>query len=219
LKAVDARNAATGGLLRIRRIAENAAWAAGLVVLLGCGFWYLAGITGSRQALTQFAELNAAAGLRTPAVDVSLWSEERIAAWRSTLQLPGPAPLGVLRISRIGLEVPVLEGTDELTLNRGVGHIEDTAAPGLNGNAGIAGHRDGFFRGLKDVSVGDIVELETLPGRKQHYRIDQTWIVSPEDVWVIDPTPTRSLTLVTCYPFYFIGAAPKRFIVRAVRSD
>ena len=124
----------------------------------------------------------------------------------------------MLRIPRIRLEVAVLEGTDEFVLNRAVGHIAETALPGADGNSGIAGHRDGFFRGLKDIVVGDVVEIETLNG-KEEYRIERTWIVSPEDVSVLDPTPTRSLTLVTCYPFYFIGSAPQRFIVRAVRAD
>ena len=113
----------------------------------------------------------------------------------------------------------MLEGTDETTLNRAVGHIEDTALPGANGNSGIAGHRDGFFRPLKDIVVGDAIELETVPRHKEIYRVERTWIVDPEDVSVIDPTPARSLTLVTCYPFYFIGSAPKRFIVRAVLTQ
>jgi sortase A len=123
----------------------------------------------------------------------------------------------VLRIPRIGLEVPVLEGTDEWTLNRGVGHIADTAIPGAEGNVGIAGHRDGFFRGLKDVRSGDILELETLQG-SDIYRIERTWIVVPDDVSVLDQTSTRAVTLVTCFPFYFVGSAPERFIVRAVRT-
>ena len=139
-----------------------------------------------------------------------------VAAWQKALAEPAPAPLAVLRIPRIRLEVAVLEGTDEFVLNRAVGHIAGTALPGADGNSGIAGHRDGFFRGLKDIAVGDVVEIETLDG-KEEYRIERTWIVTPEDVSVLDRTPARSLTLVTCYPFYFIGSAPQRFIVRAVR--
>ncbi len=127
-------------------------------------------------------------------------------------------PLAVLRIARIRLVVPVLEGTSDVTLNRGVGHIEETAMPGTSGNSGIAGHRDGFFRSLKDVGVGDAIELETLQG-KQTYRIERAWIVNPEDVSVLDPTPEQSITLVTCYPFYFVGSAPQRYIVRAVRAE
>jgi sortase A len=113
------------------------------------------------------------------------------------------------------LEVPVLAGTDDRTLDRAVGYIEDTAKPGTEGNTGIAGHRDGFFRGLKDIATGDTIELDTLDAKAQ-YRVERTWIVNPDDVSVLDPTPTGALTLVTCYPFYFVGSAPQRFIVRAV---
>ena len=87
--------------------------------------------------------------------------------------------------------------------------------PGTSGNSGIAGHRDGFFRPLGDIAPGDAIELETLH-ESQVYRVERTWIVDPEDVSVLDPTTDRSLTLVTCYPFYFVGPAPQRFIVRAV---
>ena len=121
----------------------------------------------------------------------------------------------MLRIPRLRIEAALLEGTDDATLDRGVGHIEETAPPGTDGNAGIAGHRDGFFRALKDIAEGDAIELQTLGGRET-YRVERTWIVEPEDVSVLDPTPSRSLTLVTCYPFYFVGSAPQRFIVRAV---
>ena len=83
---------------------------------------------------------------------------------------------------------------------------------------GIAGHRDGFFRGLKDLVIGDLIELDTVQGTEA-YRVERTWVVSPEDVSVLDPTSTRALTLVTCYPFYFVGSAPDRFILRAVRVE
>src|SRR5207344_2603970 len=118
-------------------------------------------------------------------------------------------------IPKIRLEVAVLPGTDDHTLDRGAGHIEDTPQPGAAGNSGIAGHRDGFFRGLQDIAAGDAIELDTLEGTHV-YRVERTWVVEPEDVSVLDPTPTRALTLVTCYPFYFVGPAPKRFIVRAM---
>jgi sortase A len=88
--------------------------------------------------------------------------------------------------------------------------------PGSAGNVGLAGHRDGFFRGLKDIQPGDEIEVEAI-GRIDRYRVERTWIVNPEDVSVLDPTGEPSVTLVTCYPFYFVGSAPQRFIVRAVR--
>jgi sortase A len=149
-----------------------------------------------------------------PSLD-GLWSEARVRAWQNAINDPAPAPLGVLRIPRLRIEAALLEGTDDPTLERGVGLIEETARPGTEGNVGIAGHRDGFFRALKDIAEGDAIELQTLGGRET-YRVERTWIVEPEDVSVLDPTPSRSLTLVTCYPFYFVGSAPQRFIVRAV---
>ena len=136
----------------------------------------------------------------------------------SSLEQAAPPPLAVLRIPKIRLEVAVLPGTDDFVLNRAVGHIEGTALPGTDGNSAIAGHRDGFFRGLKDIGPGDGIEIDTLRGRET-YRVERMWVVEPEDVWVLDATPVRSITLVTCYPFYFVGSAPHRYIVRAVLAD
>ena len=147
--------------------------------------------------------------------EVMSGSPQRVAAWRTDSTQPSPVPLAVLRIPRIRLEVPVLEGTNEATLDAAVGHVEATALPGVDGNSGIAGLCDGFFRGLKDVAAGDVVELETLQGIEQ-YRIQRTWVVSPEDVSVLEPTLTRSVTLMTCFPFDVVGSAPQRYIVRAV---
>ncbi len=148
-------------------------------------------------------------------LDTRLWSPERIRAYEESLGKDFGGPLAVLAIPRIGLEVPVLQGTDDLTLNRGVGLIEGTPRPGEVGNAGIAGHRDGFFRGLKDVGVGDAIELSSLSGFHS-YVVESIRIVQPEDVSVLDPASSSVLTLVTCYPFYFVGSAPQRYIVRAV---
>ena len=108
----------------------------------------------------------------------------------------------------------VLEGSDDGTLGRGSGHIEDTPFPGESGNVGIAGHRDTTFRALRNIHVGDPLEFKT-SDRVYRYRISKTMIVGPDDVYVLDPTERPALTLVTCYPFEFIGHAPRRFIVRA----
>ena len=146
--------------------------------------------------------------------DFRLWSPKRIEAYQTSVTTNIPAPLGVLRIPSIEIEVPVLEGTDDLTLNRAVGHIDGTAAPGEEGNIGIAGHRDGFFRGLKDVHLGEYLDLYTERGNTR-YIVDEIRIVPPEDVSVLAPRPRSSITLVTCYPFYFVGSAPLRYIVHA----
>lgn len=120
----------------------------------------------------------------------------------------------MLSIPRLKLEVPVFEGTDPLTLDRGVGRVEGTDVPGGDHNFGIAGHRDGFFRALKDIQVGDQVEIE-LPTGKDLYVVEGTTIVDPSDVSVLKQGNTSTLTLITCYPFYFVGDAPSRFIVKA----
>jgi sortase A len=192
------------------------AWALGLATLTVWTVASVAGLAGARQDIERFDSNQRSIPAAAP--DLTLWDAERIRAWREALTQPAPPPLGILRIPKLHLEVAILPGTDEFVLNRAVGHIDDTALPGADGNSGIAGHRDGFFRGLKDIAAGDAIDLETRDGR-QTYLVERTWIVAPEDVSVLDPTPARSLTLVTCYPFYFIGPAPQRFIVRAVRTE
>ena len=156
--------------------------------------------------------------VREPRPDTSLWSPERIKAYAESRSAPPGTPLAVLAIPKIRLEVPVLDGTDDLTLNRAVGVIEGTARPGEAGNVAIAGHRDGFFRGLKDVVPGDAITLRT-PAGPRAYLVKTVRVVDPDDVSVLDDTPTDALTLVTCYPFYFVGSAPQRFIVRAERTN
>ena len=198
---------------RVLRGVERLAWAAGILCLAGWGSLYLTGVIGARRAVAGFVEARHAGPAEGTGPDLSLWSPKRIQAWQDSLVKASPEALAVLRIPRISLEVPVLEGTDDWTLNRAVGHIEDTAGLGGNGNVGIAGHRDGFFRGLKDVAVGDALELETQRGIER-YLIERIWVVEPEDVSVLDPTPSPAVTLLTCYPFYFIGSAPQRYIVQ-----
>ena len=202
---------------RLGLLVERITWTFGTVCLATCGAVYIEGARGARHELDRFALLQAASLPQTRVPDLSLWDPERIAAWRRALSEPAPPPLAVLRIPKIRLEVPVLRGTDDFTLNRAVGHIDDTALPGTDGNSGLAGHRDGFFRGLKDIGPEDVIELETLRGTEV-YRVERIWVVDPEDVSVLDPTTARSLTLVTCYPFYYVGPAPQRYIVRAVRA-
>jgi sortase A len=198
--------------------------AIGLVLLATFFIFRIHSYFASRAALRMFAAANAfvaengKTGLRE--VDFSLWSEARIKAYKQSLAASTDGPIAVLTIPRLSLEVPVFEGTDEMVLNRGVGRIEGTAGPGENGNIGIAGHRDGFFRGLKNIQAGDTLELATWKGRIT-YVVDTTEIVQPEDVRVLQPKGQPALTLVTCYPFYFVGHAPQRYIVHAsiVKQD
>ena len=146
---------------------------------------------------------------------MTLWSPGRVKAYKAALLQETPPTLAILRIPRLELEVPVYDGTTDAVLDLAAGRIEGTALPGTVGNIGIAAHRDGFFRVLKDVKEGDALVLET-PVATEHYRIEWIRITTPQDVSVIDPTPHPAVTLVGCFPFYHRGAAPQRFIVRAV---
>ena len=135
-----------------------------------------------------------------------------------TWQSPADAVLAILRIPGIALEVPVGYGTDEWVLLRGAGLVEGTGLPGSNGNVAIAAHRDTYFRALKDLALGDRIELAMLD-RTQTYVVTGLSVVEPTDVHVLADTGEPVLTLVTCYPFYFVGHAPQRFIVRAVAAE
>jgi sortase A len=148
----------------------------------------------------------------------SLESQIEVAREQTVAQ-PRPAikkgdVLGRMDIPRLGVSVAVLQGTSPRILRLGAGHIEGTALPGEAGNSGIAGHRDTFFRELKDIRTNDEIQLQT-PAGLLHYEVDWAKIVAPDDVSVLSPSAESTLTLVTCYPFYLVGPAPKRFVVRA----
>ena len=204
-----------------------------IVGVLLVGIWFAAWVHGnvmSRRDLASFETARAARTVRVEVspmaqaeapsgapVDTSLWADGRIDEYRESLLHDFGVPLAVMRIRKLEIEVPVLPGTDDLTLNRGVGWIQGTAAPGTDGNFAVAGHRDGFFRRLKDIELGDTIEVETLEGSRT-YVVDDLTIVDPSNVSVLAERDLPSVTLVTCYPFYFVGSAPRRFIVRASLS-
>jgi sortase A len=121
--------------------------------------------------------------------------------------------IGRLEMARLNVSAVVQEGVDDKTLSRAIGHVPDTALPGQIGNFSVAAHRDTFFRGLRNVKVGDVVRMVT-PGGNFVYSVEWTKIVRPENVEVLDPTDFPAITMVTCYPFNYVGSAPKRFIVR-----
>jgi sortase A len=153
-----------------------------------------------------------------------LYQEQAAAAFRREIlfrpaSTRGPAPkqgalLGSISIPRLGVSSVIAEGTDEHTLALSVGHIAGTALPGRGGNVGLAGHRDTLFRGLRNIREKDDILLTTDSGTRI-YEVESTHIVAPEDVYVLNDVGRPRLTLVTCYPFYYIGPAPKRFIVQA----
>ena len=125
-----------------------------------------------------------------------------------------PLVLGRIEIPRIGLSAIMREGDDDTTLAVAVGHVPGTARPGELGNMALAGHRDSFFRALRNIKVDDVIHVRTL-GRGYEYLVDLTEVVRAEETRVLDPTGDAVLTLVTCYPFGYVGHAPNRFIVRA----
>jgi sortase A len=198
--------------------AETLLWILGatlLAVYFGAGYW---GEHQRRDGLASFAQAQALAPVewqRDPQADAAVPARMPSAAEAQATQ---DAVIAVLRIPGIELEVPVYQGTTEHVLRRGAGLVEGTALPGSAGNVGIAAHRDTHFRGLKDVAIGDLIELGT-PEKTEVYRITAMEVVGPGDVHVLDDTGEPVLTLVTCYPFYFVGSAPQRYIVRAAVAD
>jgi sortase A len=129
-------------------------------------------------------------------------------------EIPAGSPISRIESLRIGLSAVVVEGIKPRSLRLAVGHIPGTAFPGEPGNIGIAGHRDTFFRQLRDIREDDVITLTT-PGRSYEYSVESTQVVDPTDVQVLDGSNQPILTLVTCYPFYFVGPAPQRYVVRA----
>ena len=244
-KSAGGEERASEGRAPSRKLRQNILiWIEGVLLLSGLtlaaiyGAARIESYVASRDALTKFAAMETSSDSRggsveqtapsvdeasgpeameLPEVDFSLWGDRRVKAYKRSVGKSLNTPLAVLRIPKIHLEAPLFEGTDDLTLNHGVGRIAGTARPGEEGNIGIAGHRDGFFRGLKDVVVGDAIELKKLR-RTDTYIVDQIQIVKPNQVEVLQPRSVPSLTLVTCYPFYFLGSAPQRYIVTASLS-
>lgn len=204
-------------------ILEGVLLTVGLALAAIYGAVRLEGYLGAKTAVASFTANEPSAfsaadsngkDLSSIQTDFSGWNQNRIRAYEQDQSIAFRAPMAVLQIPKIHLAAPLLDGTDDLTLNHAVGRIKGTARPGEQGNIGIAGHRDGFFRGLKDVRLGDAIELRTVIGTSI-YVVDQIRIVNPDNVGVLRPRPVDSLTLVTCYPFYFIGSAPQRYIVMA----
>jgi sortase A len=204
--------------------AEEILLAIGLTLMAIWGGARFHSAVASRAAVARFQAENAASvaprfsatldPILSSKVDFRLWSIKRIEAYQASLTEKKDLPLAILRIPKIDLEVPVFNDTDDLTLDRGVGRILGTAQIGRPGNLGIAGHRDGFFRGLKDIGPGDTIEI-LRPGGTDRYAVSQIQIVTPADTYVLDAMSKPTLTLVTCFPFYYVGSAPKRYVVTA----
>lgn len=150
-------------------------------------------------------------------VDTSLWSKTRIEQYQE-VKNDGDAAIAVLQIDKLNISAPVYVGASHHNLNRGISWLNKTAPLGSRGNAALAGHRDSFFRGLKDIAVGDKIKVTTSDGPRD-YTVSNLQIVDPSHVEVLAPTEHAQITLITCYPFYFVGSAPQRFIVTATEDS
>jgi sortase A len=196
-------------------------WAGHVLVVIGCvliavSAWFAADAALSQRAARQTLRAMGRVNVPTPAPSAAPAGPRH--SGPPPTDVRGGSPIAELSMPRLGLSAIVLQGSDARTLLRGPGHLENTALPGEAGNAVIAGHRDSFFRPLRDVRIGDDVTVNT--GRARfHYRVTSFRVVHPYDISVIGPTKQPTLTLITCYPFWVLGPAPDRFVVRAVRVD
>ena len=172
----------------------------------------LAGIGVSLLTYVSYVSIEASVYQRTARAALVVMASEPAAS------VPAPRQhgdvLGEIVNARIGLRAVITEGTSDDVLRHAVGHVPGTAGPGDSGNSALAGHRDGLFRPLRHIEVGDILSV-MVPGGQIDYQVEWTRVVRPDEVWVMGPATGRTLTLITCHPFSFIGAAPDRFIVRA----
>jgi len=193
-----------------------------LIGLFCLGYWSYAWLDARYTQYREGKLLDEAAnaGAAGPAANTDALGTFHGPAAASRPRRPSPEGtlVGRIEIPRLGVSAIVLEGISNKTLRRGVGHIPETSLPGAAGNAGLAAHRDGFFRALKDVRENDLITVKTLDGTFE-YRVEWTQIVQPDDTQVLAGTGEPVLTLVTCYPFYYVGSAPERFIVRARRAE
>jgi sortase A len=207
-----------------RRILESGFLTTGFILLVGYVVLRGWGDYEAQSDIKAFEEAVAAQTTATaqatkggtkysPEPDYKLWSSKRIADYHDGNAIRDDAPLALMSIDKLDLKVPVYNGTDEINLNRGAGRIKGTAWIDSPGNLGIAGHRDGFFRVLKDIEIGDSIDMLTFNGNSE-FVVSSITIVDPTDVSVLAATNTATITLVTCYPFYFVGHAPKRYIVK-----
>jgi sortase A len=149
--------------------------------------------------------------------ETSLWSDNFINKYQKAIEKGGDSAIAVLKINSVNIEVAVFDGATNHNLDRGIARINSTGLTNSDKRIGLAGHRDGWFRPLKDIKIGAVISLETLHGVR-NYRVYNTKIVEPSNVGVLKGD-TNTLVLVTCYPFYFAGKAPKRFIVEATELE
>jgi sortase A len=190
---------------------------------LGCGVFLQAAllcssvIAAEAEAVADKTWLATKLGLESSAPDQSQWSDKARANYEATKD-DGGEPLAVLEIDRLSIVAPIYKGTRRATLDRGLGLVESSPSPGEIGNIALSGHRDSFFRPLKDIKFGDKITLH-MRDSDQDFLVTDIRIVDALDISVLDDSDTTVLTLITCYPFYYVGYAPDRYIVRAAPVD
>lgn len=198
----------------LSRLFEYALWLLGFACL---GIFVVAQAQAGRIQADAIAQVELGyTGLSHRTPNMALWSKTRIANYDATAAHDF-SPLGILTIPNVNLRTAVFDGTSDAILDVGAGRVAGTAAVAGNGNLAIAAHRDGFFRGLKDIEIGDEL-LFSNHTEEFRYTVTETLVVEPTDVSVLKATSHPTITLITCYPFYFVGSAPQRFIVRAELS-
>jgi sortase A len=193
-----------------RTVLEMGLWA---IALAGLGIFV---VSYSAAALHQHQQRRRLEALLTSAT--RLPSAMLASYSANSPRIPIDGLLGLMEIPRLEISAVYEEGVDDDTLAGGIGHVPGTPLPGETGNAALAAHRDTYFRRLGEVQVGDVINVKTRRG-EHHYRVARTAIVQPGDVSVLDRTPVATLTLVTCFPFRYVGAAPQRFVVTATMQD
>ena len=186
---------------RVLRWSQQLLLVGAIVALAYCGFIVLDSWIFQRRELREFDRIVTAAPPAVSGISVAPQADGLI---------------GRIELRRLGLSAMVVEGTTTSALRRAAGHITSTGMPGVPGNVGVAAHRDTFFRPLRNVRKDDVITLTTA-GAEYRYRVVSMRVVDPDDVSVLNASDGEVLTLVTCYPFFFIGSAPERFIVRAER--
>jgi sortase A len=201
------------------RVLQWAALSTGAVLLASWAAIVTAGEVGRRADVANFERSQLISNEPLLAdesrPDTSLWSATRVRQFLSAREQVIGNPLAILLVPSLNLTVPVYSTASELHLNRGVGVISGMAPPDRGGNLGLAGHRDGFFRVLKDISAGAVIEVRTHV-RVHRYRVASIDVVDASDRRMLADTDDPTITLVTCHPFYYLGDAPQRFIVRGV---
>jgi sortase A len=205
------------GSRRIASWAERSLWALGLALL---AYW------GFSQAQIRFEQARLEESLFAGGSHSRAAGDDALAADLATSSIGQPAapilepgsPLALIEIPRVDLRAMVVEGVDSHSLKTAAGHLPGTAIPGYPGNSVVAAHRDTLFAGLKNVRLGDVINWRT-GGRAYTYRVSSIDVVTPTAMHVIEPTSHPSLTLITCFPFDFVGPAPMRFIVSATQES